>query len=820
MPEIKNSQLDLAYDFVHYTNQNLFLTGKAGTGKTTFLKNLKKECPKRMIVVAPTGVAAINAGGVTIHSFFQLSFGPQVPQENIPLSINSPGLNAPTQIKRYSQQKINIIRSLDLLVIDEISMVRADQLDAIDEVLRRFRDRRKPFGGVQLLMIGDLQQLAPVIKEDEWNILKKFYDTCYFFSSRALRQSSFTGIELQHIYRQSDQQFIQLLNQIRENTIDSRALATLNERYIPNFNPKDEDGYITLTTHNYQAQQINQSRLKQIKAKEHYFEANVYDEFPEYLYPTDFELALKTGAQVMFVKNDSSAEKRYYNGKIGTVKNIREDEIEVYCKGDFEPIVVEREIWQNAKYTIDEESKEIKEEIIGTFQQFPLKLAWAITIHKSQGLTFEKAIINARLSFAHGQVYVALSRCKSLEGLVLSTPIEPKSIKNDNTVHSFTQQIEQNQPGQPELDTARKSYQQQLLTELFDFYPLLRQSQYLQKLCQEHGSLLLGNLPQTIQDVLPQLKNDLIDVSIKFERQINQLSIQTEDMEENQQLQERVKKAAIYFLEKLENQVIAPLRSAGYQTDNAAVRKSFREGMEKLQRELFIKKSLLSAATNGFSMKNYLDTKAKSSIATGFDTNHTEDAAFISSSNPDFFRIISAWRSKKAKKQQVTNSKIIQQKTLNEIAETLPDTSQQLKAIKGMGGKKMQQYGREILEMIIAYRKEKGLEVPDQSENELSKVGLDTKEISFSMYKEGKTIVEIAKERQMVQSTIEGHLAHFIGTGELDIDQLIDPAKKDTIIKQINLQQPSSVGELKTALGEAYSYGEIKLVMKHLESKK
>ena len=313
---LSNPQLDLAFDFVQFTGQNLFLTGKAGTGKTTFLKNLKRQSPKRMVVVAPTGVAAINAGGVTIHSFFQLSFGPQIPQDPDrpqPFGGNTEGTAA--NIKRFSREKINIIRSLDLLVIDEISMVRADVLDAIDEVLRRFRTRYKPFGGAQLLMIGDLQQLAPIVKDDEWEILKSYYDTSFFFSSRALKRSRFTGIELKHIFRQSDQQFIDLLNKVRDNRLDEATLKELNQRYLPGFNPDEKEGYITLTTHNYQSQQINSSKLGRLKTAASRFTAEVRGEFPEYSYPTDPELELKVGAQVMFVKNDPSPGKRFSMGK-------------------------------------------------------------------------------------------------------------------------------------------------------------------------------------------------------------------------------------------------------------------------------------------------------------------------------------------------------------------------------------------------------------------------------------------------------------------------------------------------------------------------
>ncbi len=392
----QNSELALAWQFIENTGTHLFLTGKAGTGKTTFLRKLKRESPKRMVVIAPTGIAAINAGGVTIHSFFQIPFAPYVPESSF--STNGQA----TYRFRFGKEKINIIRSMDLLVIDEISMVRADLLDAVDEMLRRYRDRHKPFGGVQLLMIGDLQQLAPVVKDEEWQMLKKYYDTPYFFSSRALKQTEYCTIELKTVYRQSDRAFLDLLNRIRENHCDPQVLEALNRRYLPDFQPRKEEGYIRLVTHNYQAQRINNYELEQLPGRSYAFRATIDGKFPEYSYPTDELLELKKGAQVMFVKNDSSGEHRYYNGMIGEVTDLSADSIEVRAKDSTATFLLQEEEWANAKYVLDEESKEIVEDIEGTFRQFPLKLAWAITIHKSQGLTFERAIIDASSSFAHG----------------------------------------------------------------------------------------------------------------------------------------------------------------------------------------------------------------------------------------------------------------------------------------------------------------------------------------------------------------------------------------------------------------------------------
>jgi hypothetical protein len=817
-----NPQLELAFDFLQYTNQNIFLTGKAGTGKTTFLRNLKKLSPKRMVVVAPTGVAAINAGGVTIHSFFQMSFGPQIPQDpnqQRQVAVPADG-NVAAGIKRFSREKINIIRSLDLLVIDEISMVRADILDGIDEVLRRYKNRYKPFGGVQLLMIGDLQQLAPVVKEDDWDILKPYYDTCFFFSSHALKRSKFIGIELKHIFRQSDQRFIDLLNKVRENRMDHVTLQELNQRYIPNFNPEEKEGYITLTTHNYQSQQINELKLGKLKTKTYHFTAEVQGEFPEYSYPTDPELELKVGAQVMFVKNDSSGSKQYYNGKIGKVTNIIDDLVQVFCPGETDPIDVAEVEWENARYKLNEISQEIEEEIIGKFIQLPLKLAWAITIHKSQGLTFEKAIIDARASFAHGQVYVALSRCKTLEGLVLSTPIADFSVKNDTTVIQFTDNVERNQPGPAELEQSRKEYVQQLLTELFDFKPMQRQIQYLQKLWEEHSAQLLGTLKIQLQNMTSLLQTELIDVVGKFENQLKQLIATAPNAEENGQLQERVKKACEYFSGKFGEVIGQPFSEATFDTDNKAIRKSFNDAADKLRKEINTKKVCLELCKNGFSIKTYLETKSKAAIEI-LDTGSKHQPSGSLSSftmHPEFYSRLKKWREGKANMLNVEIRRVLPQKTLHEIVQTLPATKDGLKSVKGMGGTRMQQFGKEILEMVIAYRRQKALELPVDAEKEAEKAGLTSQETSFELFKSGKSIPEIASERGMAVSTIEGHLAQFVGTGELQLDQVVEPKKTKAILAYIEKHQTRGMNEIRAALGNDYSYSEIRFVIKYLEA--
>jgi len=813
MEHESNPQLELAFNFLQYTNQNVFLTGKAGTGKTTFLQDLKLRSPKRMVVVAPTGVAAINAGGVTIHSFFQMSFGPHVPYEP-----EHNGTINHEDFKRFSREKVNIIRSLDLLVIDEISMVRADLLDGIDEVLRRFKNRYKPFGGVQLLMIGDLQQLAPVVKDEDWSILKNYYDTCFFFSSLALRKSRFIGIELKHIFRQSDQHFIDLLNKVRLNQLDEEALRELNKRCIPNFHPDEKDGYIVLTTHNYQSRNINDSKLRQMEAKSHLFLAEVTGEFPDYSYPTDPELELKVGAQVMFIKNDP--EKQFFNGKIGKISSMGNGMIEIKCPGDDNPITVGKMVWENCRYALDEKTQEIREEVIGTFKQYPLKLAWAITIHKSQGLTFEKAIIDARESFAHGQVYVALSRCKSLEGLVLNTRIGEFSIKNDPTVDHFTDDVDRNQPGPAELEKSRKDYVLELLLDLLDFKPILRQINYLLKIWSEHSTVMLGNLESGLRSMVPSLQEELIDIAIKFEPQLRKIIAGATNPQESPQLQDRIRKAAEYFSGKFESLFLVPFSELSFETDNKTVRKSFKDAFEKLKKESEIKKNCLEICCKGFEITSYLETKSKSFIEVPEKTSarKTGEETHSFSSHPDFHSRLKNWRQQKADELNLEIARIVLQKTLKSIADQLPATRTELKSIKGMGGTKMKEFGKEILLMVIDYRKEKGMEIPFEAEKNAEKAGLDTKAISYDLFINGKSIEEIALDRQMTVLTIERHLTYFVGTGELELDKVVTPEESKAIIRYIEENQPENMTEIFNAFNGKFSFSKIRFVTTYLEA--
>ena len=600
-----NQKLQFVEDLVLHTDAHIFLTGKAGTGKTTFLKSLPAKTHKRMVVVAPTGVAAINAGGQTIHSFFQLPFGPQLPE----------GAQDPTgriketfslQFQRFTRTKLKIMRTLDLLVIDEISMVRADVLDAVDAVLRRARRSSKPFGGVQLLMIGDVHQLAPVAKPDEWELLAPYYKTTYFFGSRVLQKTEYLCVELDHIYRQHDTDFITLLNKVRDNRMDAECVQLLNSRYLPNFRPTE--GYITLTTHNYQADDLNQRRLAEIKSKSMMFKAVIEGVFPQSLYPCKEELELKIGAQVMFVRNDPNPEKAYYNGKIGRLTGYDEEngELEVTC-GD-ERIAVTPVRWPNLEYTLNEETQAIEEKEIGSFTQIPLRLAWAVTIHKSQGLTFDKLVVDARQAFAHGQVYVALSRCTSLEGLVLKTKLDAGALVGDGVVDYFVEQMPEKEPSQEKVDSLRKAYELETILELFDFQGIYRTTGRLAKVVTEHHTLFDGEMLQNVVRFRDSVKKELVDVQSKFEKQIRQLH-QSALYEANPTLQERMQKGVAYFHGQLKP-LSDDLPKLSYKTGNKVVNERLVEALQQLREEVYVKLGCLESCEKGFSADAYRKTKA------------------------------------------------------------------------------------------------------------------------------------------------------------------------------------------------------------------
>lgn len=810
-----NPQLDLAHNFLMNTGKNLFLTGKAGTGKTTFLRKLREKIAKRTVVVAPTGVAAINAGGVTIHSFFQLPFGPQIPNQYLPESQKKG-----ETMFRFGKEKLNIIRSLDLLVIDEISMVRADLLDAIDGVLRKFRNKSQPFGGVQVLMIGDLQQLAPVVKESDWELLKPYYAGPFFFQSKVLEHHPADTIELKHIYRQSDDRFINVLNEIRENRISQQTIQILNSRHIPNFT--QADGYITLCSHNRQAQYINEQKLQAIPLNPARFKATIEGEFPEFSYPNDPDLILKPGAQVMFVKNDISREKLYYNGKIGRIQRISDGTIYVQCEGDEAPIAVGQVEWQNYKYSLNDTTNEIEETIIGKFAQIPLKTAWAITIHKSQGLTFEKAIIDANAAFAHGQVYVALSRCKTLEGLVLSSPIEPRSIISSQEVNSFIHESEAHQPNAERLKQYQIEYEWELTSEMFNFTPLWRRMLYLEKELSQHQSVVFGTLPTIMHEILNKFKPILIDVSQKFDIQLRQLFAQGYAVADNPLLNERITKGCRYFHENLTNLMKPLLQDAEAETDNAVLRKTIDEQMQRIEAAYTTHTNCLAACKDFFTIAAYLHARSISNIEKGkTQKKQKEKGEFSTSKHPQLYNKLRAWRDAKADELNQAAYMIIQTKTMVDLADSLPHALRDLSKIKGLGKKKVDLWGKELLHLVQNYCKEKGLasdaldftpEVPKEKKEKIS-----TATVTLGLFKMGLSPAEIAQKSNLAVSTIESHLAQAIAKGEVEVEKLVPPEKVNTIKMWFMENETQALGAAKQALGEAYSYSEIKMVLADLK---
>ena len=798
----KNAELDLAFQFIEKTDRNLFITGKAGTGKTTFLHNVKAASLKRIVVVAPTGVAAINAKGVTIHSFFQMPFGPILPNQIAQTS---------NQQRKFSKTKIDIIKSLDLVIIDEISMVRADVLDGIDQVLRRYKNKHKVFGGVQILMIGDLQQLAPVVKPNEWSLLQQHYNTVYFFSANAFQEAKVVAIELQHIYRQKNEDFIQILNEIRNDQLSESSAAILNERYHPSFSPHKDEGYITLTTHNRRASIINDSELNKLNTKNYFFEAEVSGKFNENAFPNDEKLALKVGAQVMFIKNDSSPEKRYYNGKIGVITDISRENVTVQCANEIDEIITEKEQWDTVNYSINEETKELKEDIVGTFTQIPLRLAWAITIHKSQGLTFEKAIIDAEASFAHGQTYVALSRCTSLEGLVLKTPITSNAIINDNTVRVFNKEVEENLPDETILTASEIQFQLNLISELFDYQSFLYPITRLIDVFYKNRTSIKGN----IIDYLQVIKDDgivaLMKVSNGFKNQLIAISKDGVLPENSSQIQERFIKAVDYFLTVTIKNIVQPMASISFSSDNKAVKKDFTTQFDRLQEVLSEKVFALKKMTEGFKVQPYLKVRADSVLQ---KTAPTKKKKLSSKRDPILALKLRELRDDISKAAKIPHFQIFTQETLYAICDELPRNEKALLKVNGMGKIRVKKYGEEILAAIEIYCEENGINKFNEQKKEDKK---STKQISFELFKKGLAIKEIAIERSLTSGTVESHLASYIPSGEIDVLELIPIKKYQKMVKAIEAIEFKNLTHLKENMDKSYTFMELRMVLLSLE---
>ncbi len=681
---MSNPQVELAWRYVEQTSVSLFLTGKAGTGKTTFLRDLDARCTKRHVVVAPTGVAAVNAGGVTIHSFFQLPFDPYLPDiKELITEYQLPGSH-----KSLSRQKINIIRTLDLLIIDEISMVRADLLDAIDMVLRRYRRSSQPFGGVQLLMIGDVHQLAPVVTDRERPYMEQVYPSPFFFNSKALQRIPYVTIELTTVYRQQDAAFVELLNRVRDNCMDVDTLRTLNGRV-----GEATKGAITLTTHNHQADTINRRHMQALAGERREYEAIVKGNFPDSALPADKVLEIKVGERVMFLKNDSSGQHRYYNGKLATVTGFMDDAIEV-IDDDGDVIETGREQWENVKYSIDPDTNQIRQEVEGTFSQYPLRAAWAVTIHKAQGLTFDRVAIDAAAAFAFGQVYVALSRCRTLEGLTLTTPLSAGVTFSDQAVASFTAACPTYEQTAEAAEGYQRQYRLEKLMELFSMDAMLRDAE---RLLEQYSSRLKSLYPKEV-DALRALCSSLADlgcVSERFRLQLGRLDEARQD--------ERARQGSEYYRAQLRpvQSVLAALLDV--EIDNKENKKAIKELGDAMMERLGVKLACLEAVCReGYSVMAV--QRAQTDYMLRGEKKPSRPKSPVATLDVDaqagLLETLRNWRRMKSEEIGKPAFYIFNQKTLQALAALAPKDKKELLEVPGIGKAKAARFGAELLEVI------------------------------------------------------------------------------------------------------------------------
>ena len=708
----KDNIFEMVARYVNFTGRSIFLTGKAGTGKTTFLKYIAESTLKRFVILAPTGVAAINAGGSTIHSFFQLPLCPYLP--DVPELVTE--YQMPDRYRSLRKERQKIIRTLDLLIIDEISMVRADLLDAVDATLRRYRRNDLPFGGVQLLMIGDAQQLSPVVKENERPYMEKVYPSPYFFYSKALQKLSYVTVELQKVYRQKDSEFLELLNAVRENRVNQNVLNTLNSRLNAY---EDDDEVIRLTTHNAQADGVNHRKLEALPGEYRHFEAIIDGDFPENIYPTDASLSLKEGAQVMFIRNDSDGQ--YYNGRLGKITAIRPNGVvEVECADGGLPVSVSPVDWENIQYGLNDDG-EIMPTVVGKFTQLPLRVAWAITIHKSQGLTFDRVIIDASAAFAFGQVYVALSRCRSLEGISLDSPVRLSGICSDMHVSAFNASIPPASTVEGQLAEEERNYFYDSLSELFQLNSAVRLLARFRKswagtVEKVYESEYLG-LMTNVQKLA-----DARDVAEKFEKQLR--NIQRARMADDTYLNERLAKAAGYFLPVLEEVREHCRKCSSLEIDNKEVRAQSKEASDELLTVLDIKCRALALIPEGrFTLEAYGRIRTESLLedrtsngTTKYRTVGSGKGRIVKEShkiadvsmtvNEELREKLQQWRLERFKKDNVPAYTIMHQSTLMAIASLIPHTERELLSIKGFGETSLKKYGSEILAITTGFPKQ------------------------------------------------------------------------------------------------------------------
>ena len=742
----KDSRFLLAERYIQETGISVFLTGKAGTGKTTFLKHIVAGCSKRLAVVAPTGVAAVNAGGVTIHSFFQLPLCPYLPDvKELVTEYQMPEKN-----RSLRKDRVKILRTLELLIIDEISMVRADILDAIDATLKRYRKNDRPFGGVQLLMIGDVQQLPPVVTESEKPFMDQVYPSPFFFNSRAFRKLGYIVIELNKIHRQRDAEFTSMLNDIRTGNPSDQTLERLNRRLDPGFDPPSGEYWIRLTTHNHQSDAINREKMDALKGKSMIFKAEIDGNYPESAYPTETELRLKKGAQVMFTRNDTSGNSMYFNGKIGTVTSLYPEIIVTDENGN--EIIVNQEKWDNVRYEINPETQEIQAVNDGSFTQYPLRAAWAITIHKSQGLTFDRVIIDAGRAFSFGQVYVALSRCRSLEGIVLTTPITRRCTFRNTEVAIFENGYTPENQAVESLDNYRDSYLVDKICSAFSLGRIASLSLKLEKLWKGSLGSVYPKISARFTALVTGQDEDfsgveaIASVGTRFQSQIREIFADQSRCTEDRDafVSERISKACAYFTAQLGYYAKSIAPTCLVEIENKETQKVFKNIAEELLKELIFRLSLYRATmADGFSVKLFSRVATECELEktgtlkscvrriisasraaadkdggnagtdkandkkevpeSGMDADTSDIDTEYDEATEKLLKVLKAWRKMKYEELHLPAFMIMHQKVLVQIAEEKPASREELMQINGFGKKQWDKYGEEILEIIEEY---------------------------------------------------------------------------------------------------------------------
>ena len=811
-PIERNEIFDLAFRFVTETSENIFLTGKAGTGKTTFLKYLRDHAAKNIIVAAPTGVAAINAGGVTLHSLFQLPFHPFLPTRQ-----SRDELLSKIRINKQRQQ---LLRKMELLIIDEVSMVRCDVMDAIDAILRSVRrNHQAPFGGVQLLCIGDLYQLPPVAQNAEWSILSEYYASPFFFDSLSVKEQAPLLIELEKIYRQKEDGFVRLLNKVRNNQMSGDDFEDLHLRFNPGFVAPTEENYITLTSHNNQADQINQLQLHKLHASAFTYPAVIKDEFPENMYPAEASLVLKEGAQVMFLKNDV-VRKRYFNGKIGRVKLLETEKIIVECDG--EEIEVGLETWENTRYTLNRSDGKLQQETLGSFTQYPLRLAWAITIHKSQGLTFDKVMIDAGAAFSSGQVYVALSRCTSLEGIVLLSKIPPTAIYSNENIAKGQQSLQYRGSMAERFEGARQIFTLELLEGLFSFRIMNEAAEHLLDAVRQNQQQLNTDALSWTQNYRSRISS-LQAVGLQFLNQVNALLKEQAVIEKNEMLQKRIRDAAQHFIPLLKD-LISELKNHPLLTEHKESADAVDERFSVLAEALHIGHYFMEYCLGPFTVPGFLKHKLALSVPRFNISAYARGKKQVVTDtlNPELFATLKRWRDMVCEETGLPIYMVANQSALKEICTFLPLNKKDLQLLSGFGKAKAEKYGDDIIDAVAEYCSRNQLETnisakagEPKRERKVKTGGVkvDTKSVSFELYKQGKKPAEIAKERNLTIGTIENHLTHFIALGEIELNDLVSQEKQRLVQDAVAIHGNLSHKTLMENLPEGFSYGELKMVL-------